>query len=197
MRFRHITSAALLALWAPVAADAASVTLPRAGQIGIGLQGQFGTLASSGVLGDAFDSGAGYAVRLRYRMRYARALGLSFESQNFDAAVDSDADTAFQSLRLVTSGVELYQFSDPRERTQRYLCVGLGLYQSSIKQVNKEIFYLLEPDGYYASAGAGFERFFWRNWAFELSGRYLSMFNDGTTNHNFQASAGLVFYASY
>jgi hypothetical protein len=179
----------------PAAAGAAPLLLPRPGTIGIGVQGQYGVLLESGTFGDQFDSGAAYSFRLRYRMRYARALGLSFESQNFDAVVSSNVDTAFQSLRLVTSGVELYQFSDPREPTQRYLSLGIGLYQSSVKQVNKEIFYFLEPDGFYGSVGAGVERFLWRSWALDLSVRYMAILNDGKVNNDIQGQAGIIFYA--
>src|SRR5207244_719777 len=81
--------------WVAVLAGAASiaaseargavvVTPPRPGQVGIGIQGQYGTLLNSGGIGDQFGSGPGIAVRLRYRMRYERGIGLSFESQRFD-----------------------------------------------------------------------------------------------------------------
>ncbi len=188
-------AAVLAGMWAQPGEGA--LILPRAGQIGIGIQGQFGTLLSAGELGDAFGSGGGYAVRVRYRMRYGRAFSLSFENQNFDATVDSQADTAFRSLRLITSGIELSQFSDPRQPAQRYLCAGVGIFQSSVKQVDGEIYYFPNPDGFYASLGAGLERFFFRSWAYELGARYLALFHEGSVNHDLQASAGIIFYASY
>ena len=50
-------------LAAGVAHAAAQVILPRPGQVGFSLQGQYGTLLSSGNLGDEFGSGPGLAVR--------------------------------------------------------------------------------------------------------------------------------------
>ena len=46
-------------------------------------------------------------------------------------------------------------------------------------------------------AGAGVERFFFGSWAWDLSGRYVAVFDDGSVNHLFQASAGVIIYASY
>src|SRR6185503_2074669 len=68
---------------APVFA-ASNIVLPRPGQVGVEIQGGYGTLLKGGELGDLFGSGSTLGIRLRYRMRYERALGLSFESQRFD-----------------------------------------------------------------------------------------------------------------
>ena len=64
------------------------VVPPRPGQVGLSVQGQYGTLMESGDIGKNFGSGPGLAVRLRYRMRYERGFGLSFESHAFDARVN-------------------------------------------------------------------------------------------------------------
>mgnify|MGYP003693672199 CR=1 FL=1 len=47
------------------------------------------------------------------------------------------------------------------------------------------------------SAGAGVERFFYRSWAIDASTRFFSVFHDGTANYDFQASIGLIVYATY
>ena len=181
----------------PALAEAApSIVLPRPGQVGIGMQGQFGLLTKTGDYGDLFDSGPGLTVRLRYRMRYERAIGLSFEGQQFDSRVAGVAgDTTLARLTLIMSGVEIYQLFDTQDRTTRLLSVGAGLAQASAKLNDNES--VFPDDGVYLSAGAGVERFFWSSWAFDFSARYYAIFQHHKTNHDFQASAGMIFYASY
>jgi hypothetical protein len=194
---------ALLSL-AAAANAAPSIVLPRPGQVGIGAQGQFGTLLESGRIGTDYGSGPGLAVRMRYRMRYERALGLSFESQTFDAREARLADTTafvrlndvrLKSATLILSGLDLYQMFGTRTRTTKYLSAGIGLAQTSIKLTDGETAY--PGDGFYLSASAGIEHFFWRSWAYDVGVRYLSVFQDGQANHDLQGSIGLVFYASY
>jgi hypothetical protein len=198
-------AAASLALLAGASHAAPSIVLPRPGQVGLGAQGQFGTLLESGKIGEDFGSGPGFAVRLRYRMRYERALGLSFESHTFDArnpdelasesTYDSLNNIRRKSTTLVLSGVEFYQMFGTRTRTTKMLSAGIGLAQATIKLTDGETAY--PGDGLYLSAGAGLEHFFWRSWAFDLGTRYLAVFQDGKANHDLQVGLGLVFYASY
>ena len=166
-------------------------------QVGIGMQGQFGTLLDGAKLGSEFAAGPGLTVRLRYRMRYERAIGFSFESQTFDARNPQPPDSLFAPERLtfITSGVEFYKLYGTRTRTTRMLSLGLGLAQVSERLRDGETFY--PNDGLYLSAGAGVERFFWNSWAWDLSARYMTVFQNGETNHDLQASLGLIFYASY
>lgn len=173
-----------------------TIVLPRPGQVGVSLQGQYGTMFKAGEIGDTFDSGAGLAVRLRYRMRYERALGLSFERQSFDARDDTpDSTFAPTELTVVTSGVEIYQMFGTRTRTVRMLSAGVGLAQLSYETFSGETEF--PGDGLYVSVGAGLERFFWQSWAYDLGFRYMALFHDGETNHELQASAGVIFYVSY
>jgi hypothetical protein len=178
------------------AVAAPNIVLPRPGQVGIGIQGQFGMLAKSGDLGDLFSNGPGIGIRLRYRMRYERAIGLSFEAHQFDSRVVGVAgDTTIRKLKLITSGVEIYQLFGTRDRTTRMVSVGVGLAQASVELNDGETIY--PDDGVYVSAGAGLEHFFFRSWAYDLSTRYFAVFQHGKTNHDFQAQLGLIFYASY
>ena len=178
------------------AAAAPNIVLPRPGQVGIGVQGQFGMLAKSGDLGDLFSNGPGLGIRLRYRMRFERAVGLSFEAHQFDSRVIGvQGDTTIRKLTLIMSGVEIYQLFGTRDRTTRMVSVGAGLAQASAELNSDETIY--PDDGLYVSAGAGIERFFFRSWAYDLSTRYFAVFQHGKTNHDFQAQAGLIFYASY
>ncbi len=195
---------ACLMLWVVPAAQAAStVVLPRPGQVGFGVQGGYGTLLERGNLGNVFETGPTVAVRLRYRMRYERGLGISFESQSYDArpgqVPSGDPPAAPQDLSLILSGVEFYQLFGTRTRTTRMLIVGAGLAQARTKLDSGETELSGETsgDGLYLAAGAGIERFFYRSLAWDLSARYATAFLDGKTNHDLQVALGLIFYASY
>lgn len=176
-------------------AEAWKVTPPRAGQVGLGMQGQYGTLLESGLIGEEYGAGPGLTVRVRYRMRYERAIGLSFESQSFDARSPADSVGSLTQTTAILSGLELYQLFGTRTRTHRMVSVGVGLAQ--ISQDTNDGGTIFPGDGLYVSAGAGIERFFYNSWAFDLSTRYMALFQEGETNHDFQISLGLIFYASY
>ena len=187
---------ALAAAGAPAHAEWIIVP-PRAGQAGIAVEGQYGGLLKSGGVGRDFGNGPGLAVRLRYRMRYERGLGLSFESERFDARSKSSEVTAQKFVTLYNYGFDVYQMFGTRTRTTRWLSAGLGLVQSRITLNDNEIQIPLSSDGAYVSGAAGVERFVWQSWAIDLSARYLTVFLDGKTNHDLQASLGLIVYASY
>lgn len=177
------------------------VVPPRAGQVGLGMQGQAGMMIETGTLGSDFGSGSGLTVRLRYRMRYERGLGLSFESQSFDArrfiAPDVEGDPYPIRANFFTAGPEVYQMFGTRTRTHRMLSLGAGLAKVAIKLNDGQTSFPTAGDAVYVSAGAGLEHFFWQSWAFDLSTRYLAVFHDKKPNHDLQASLGLIFYASY
>jgi hypothetical protein len=175
----------------------AVVVPPSPGQVGFGVQGQYGMLLDQGTLGSDFGSGPGLTVRLRYRMRYERGIGLSFEGQNMDVREASLADTAIKTLSVFTAGVDFYQMFGTRTNSHRMLSVGAGLAKSSVKLNNGETVYPTGGDGPYVSVGAGVERFFYQTWAFDLSGRYMAVFQDGKANHDFQLALGLIFYSGY
>jgi hypothetical protein len=170
------------------------------------VQGQYGTLLKSGELGESFQSGPGLAVRLRYRMRYERGFGLSFESQGFDARpgapqrdafgvpIPADTSTAPSRLTLGLFGVDFYQMFGTRTRTTKLLSVSAGVARVSRDLINGETDF--PGDGVFVGGGAGFERFVWQSWGIDLSGRYFAVFRQGAVNHNAQISLGLVFYAS-
>ncbi len=186
---------------APAAWGAGTIVLPRPGQVGLGVQGGYGTLLKSGDLGRLFGDGPTIAARLRYRMRYERALGLTFENQRFEIRTPERFSPGPDSLpgrsrvNAVLSGVEFYQLFGTRTRTVKMLMVGGGLAQTSGRTLNDESFF--PGDGTFLSAGFGFERFVYRSWAIDLSGRYMRLFLPGDRAHDVQASLGLIFYASY
>ncbi len=180
---------------APAARAERRVVPPRAGQVGLGIQGQFGTLLQSGDLGEEFGSGPGLAIRVRYRMRYERAIGLSFESQDFDARDPADSLGSVTKATLILSGLEFYQLFGTRTTSHKMLSIGAGLAQ--VSEDTNDSGTIFPGDGVYLSLGAGVEHFFWNSWAWDLSTRYLSVFQEGKVNHDMQISLGLIFYASY
>jgi hypothetical protein len=204
-----VTVAGLVALTVS-AAGAASIVVPRAGQVGIGVVGNFGTLANGGSLGKEFGFGPGVGVRLRYRMRYERAIGLTFDMHQLDARKAGYPEGAFSGYRdvgdsLLTrdrvsmnmTGFEFYQMFDTRSRDVKWLSIGAGIVQTSARLSNGETQYPLANDGTFIGVGGGVERYVFRSWAVDLSVRYQAVFYDSSVNHNLQASAGMIFYAAY
>ena len=179
------------------------VVLPRAGQVGIGVQGGYGMLLNNGVVGETFDAGESYTVRLRYRMRYERGLGLTFENNAFDARertlYTGELSTAPERLGVILSGVEFYQMFNTRTRYVSMLSLGAGLVQQRVKlnSGETELSGTLSGDGLFVSAGAGVERFVYRSVAIDVSTRYYAMFRDGKAGHNVQVALGAIFYAGY
>ena len=199
---------ATLAVAALPAHAASTIVLPRAGQVGVGISGSFATLLPSGSLGEEFGSGPGLSVRLRYRMRFERAIGLTFDAERMNSRDPSGAAGAFDSLtdapatlreymKMVTAGFEFYQLFDTRERTVKYLSAGAGLAQISAHLSDGETQYPIAGDALFVSLGAGFERFFYRSWSWDMNFKYKPVLHDGKVNHDLQAQLGLMFYAAY
>jgi hypothetical protein len=170
---------------------------PRAGQVGLSVQGQYGGMLKSGPIGSLFEGGPGIAVRLRYRMRFERAMGLSFESQRFDIRQATRVDTLANHMNAYAYGIDVYQMFGTRTRTTKWLGVGGGLVQFRRVLNDDEIDFSNNNDGVFVSAAAGVERFVWQSWAIDLSGKYLTVLQGGRANHDFQASLGLIVYATY
>lgn len=196
-----------LAVSAAATSHAASIVLPRAGQVGVGVIGEYGTLLDAGKLGNEFGSGPGLMVKLKYRMRYERGIGLSFDAQHLDSRSPSQAETEFlaipdagvtrDKLVLNSASFDFYQFFDTRSRTVKSLSASVGLAQVSARLSNKEVQYPLGGDGVFIGAGAGIERFVFRSWGWDLSTRYQAIFHDGKVNHGVQIAFGAIFYAAY
>jgi hypothetical protein len=187
---------------------ASTILLPRAGQVGFGVSGSYGTFLPTGELGSEFGGGGGISVKVRYRMRFERAIGLTFDSERMNSRDPSGAAGAFDSLldapavlrdymKMVTAGFEFYQLFDTRERTVKYLSAGAGLAQISAHLTDGETQYPIAGDALFVSVGAGFERFFFRSWAWDMNFKYKPVLHDGKVNHDLQAQLGLMFYAAY
>lgn len=191
--------ALLLTLGLASSAHAWVVVPPRAGQLGVGIQGQFGSLTKSGGLGSEFGSGGGLSVRLRYRLRYERAIGVSFERQGFEVRQLADSIYAEKTLTLTNTSVEFYQLFGTDTRTTRMLSAGFGLSQPSKKLRDGEFKLGGDDvlDGAFVSVGAGIERFVYQSLGVDANVHYQAIFQNGSTNHDIQAAIGLIFYASY
>jgi hypothetical protein len=184
------------------------VVLPRPGQVGVSGSLLYGTLLDGGNVGGQFGSGPGMAVRIRYRMRYERGCGLSFESHGLDprgadsllnyydgTRMPANSPFAYKRLNLFLYGVDFYQLFGTRTKTTKLVSVGAGLAHPVFALNGGDQQYPF-GDGAYLSVGAGVERFFWQSMAFDFGARYQAVFLDGRTNHDLQVSAGLIFYAS-
>jgi hypothetical protein len=215
-RSQRLTGTALLTFITIVTLAVASlpahaantILLPRAGQVGLGISGSYGTFLPTGELGNEFGGGGGISVKVRYRMRFERAIGLTFDSERMNSRDPSGAAGAFDSLldapavlrdymKMVTAGFEFYQLFDTRERTVKYLSAGAGLAQISAHLTDGETQYPIAGDALFVSLGAGFERFFFRSWAWDMNFKYKPVLHDGKVNHDLQAQLGLMFYAAY
>jgi hypothetical protein len=141
-------------------------------------------------------------------MRFERAIGLTFDAERMDSRDPSGAAGAFDSLldapavlrdrmKMVSAGFEFYQLFDTRERTVKYLSAGAGLAQVSAHLTNGETQYPIAGDALFVSVGGGFERFFFRSWAWDMNTKYKAVFHDGKLNHDIQVQLGLMFYAAY
>ncbi|HVP14630.1 MAG TPA: hypothetical protein VMS88_03740 [Terriglobales bacterium] len=211
-RFGIATGVGIFVLAVLVMASSAAagvvVVPPRPGQVGVSVSGLYGTFLKQGDFGSEFSSGPGLAVRLRYRMRYERAFGLTFEVHNADVRPGDFPDLivptttypagdpfAAQRANLYLYGIDFYQLFGTRTKTTRMLNVGAGIAHPVIDLEDGEKEFPWS-DGVFVNAGAGFERFFWQGLAWELGARYQAVFINGSTNHDLRVSAGLVFYAS-
>lgn len=207
-RVRAMAAMITVSLLVATAAHAGTIVLPRAGQVGVSVQGQWGLLMKSGLVGEEFGNGPGMGVKLRYRMRYERGVGLSFDTQSLDSREPGRGEGAFLPIsddstlvreRVVmnSAGFDLYQFFGTRTRTVKHLNAGMGITQISARLSNGEVQYPLGADGFYLSAGGGIEKFVYRSWAVDLNARYQAVFHDSKINHGVQVGLGMIFYAAY
>ena len=127
MPLRSLAITAILLTLAGAAGAKTLIIPPRPGQVGLSVQGAYSGFTTQGSLGQEFGNGPGLAVRVRYRMRYERAFGLSFEGQSIDARtgakfsdpvtglpLPNNAPTAPARATLITSGVDFYKLFGTR-----------------------------------------------------------------------------------
>lgn len=202
----------LAALCAGTARAGVVIVPPRPGQVGIAAGGLYGTLLKGGDFGTGFASGPGLAVRLRYRMRYERGFGLTFEQHGCDvrqgalfadpehpgAFLDPTDPTSAKKLNLYLYGLDFYQMFDTRTKVVKMLSVGAGIAHPVRMDNDKSLNFLgtYSSDGFYLSAGAEVERFVWQSLAVDVGARYHLILHESAKNHDVQASVGLIWYAA-
>jgi hypothetical protein len=203
-----VVGAALGALAPGTARAGTVVVLPRPGQVGVSVSGLYGTLLDSGNVGEQFGSGAGMAVRLRYRMRYERGFGLSFQNHGFDpregdtqvnywddSVMPADSSIGYSKANVFLYGLDFYQMFGTRTKSIKMLSVGAGLAHPVFALNDGQQQYPF-GDGVYLCAGAGVERFVWRSLALDFGAHYNAVFINSKVNHDLQVSLGLIMYAS-
>ena len=149
------------------------------------------------LVGDAppindFDSGTGFAMRLRYYLGDNRALGISLESQIFDgvrAPVNDDQPKRLTDAIIMAD----YLFYFDRESSlSRYVAVGLGLHHPGREYKS---YGEVGPDGLAASLGGGLEYFFHRSTSVDVSVRGYGLFGQGEGFlGSVEAAVGMNFY---
>jgi hypothetical protein len=216
-RFTVVTgwTLALLALVLLVgtAGAGAIIVPPRPGQVGIGMSPNVATLLDNGDLGAGFASSGtpGLSVQLRYRMRYERGFGLTWDQQELDVRdgarfwdssagtyIDPASDLYPKKMNLYLYGLEFYQMFDTRAKTVKLLSVGAGIAHPVRVLKDNELWFPLEDpgDGFFLSAGGSIERYFVGSFGADLSARYRLILHGGSSNHDLQVSLGLIWYAS-
>jgi len=204
-----VAAGVLAVLLAGTAVAGTVVILPRPGQVGLSVGGGYGAMLKSGDVGEQFGSGPGVNVRLRYRARYERGWGLTFESHtldvrdletikdywNEDSVRVAGSPFAYKKATVFLYGLDFYQMFATRTKTPMMLSAGAGLAHPAFTLNDGETQYPLN-DGPYVAVGAGVERFFWRSMAFDLSARYAAIFVGDKLSHDVHASIGLIYYAS-
>jgi opacity protein-like surface antigen len=161
------------------------------GTLSVGVQGQYGYLVGDAPPADDFDQGAGYDLRLRYYLGNDRALGISMESQKFDA-VPQEA-TGVQPREMTVALMTLdYLFYFQRASTlSRYVTAGVGVHHPSRDfQNGSEV----GPDGLVLTVGAGLEYFFHRVASVDVCVRGYGLFGQGGLLGSGEAAIGLNFY---
>jgi hypothetical protein len=197
---RWLVAGMLLAgLTASTAAHAWVVVPPRPGQLGVSLDGQYGSFFKTGGLGSEFGAGPGLGVRVRYRMKYDRAIGLSFESTDYKVRNNADTTFADNKATLLNSSVEFYQLFGTDGKTTRMISGGFGLTQVSktLNDGEKKLGGDDVSDGMFIAIGAGLERFVVQSFGIDFNAHYEMIFQNGSTNQLFEVGIGLVFYAGY
>ena len=204
-----VVVAGMLVWLAGTAAAGTMVVLPRPGQVGLSVGGSYGTLLKSGDVGEQFGSGPGMYVRMRYRARYERGWGLTFESHgldlrdletvrdywNKDSVRVANHPYAYKKATIFLYGVDFYQMFATRTKTPMMLSAGAGVAHPAFTVNDGETQYPMS-DGPYVAVGAGVERFFWRSMAFDFGARYAAIFVGDKLSHDVHASVGIIYYAS-
>ena len=163
-------------------AAAAPVTrVERAGTVGLGAFGSYGTVVGDSRFGLQFQNGGGYGVDLRYVAGPHWSLGLTFQNQMYQPE-----DSGGTQDKLVTTGLlfNVYYYRKRGLDVANYLVLGAGFYRPEIHFLevvddeNRESI-SFPGESLALTGGMGVELFIRENWGFNISGRAIAYFGDG------------------
>jgi hypothetical protein len=161
------------------------------GTLTVGAQVQQGTLVGDAPPTDDFDSGTGFAVRLRYYLGSGRALGISLESQVFDGVKAPVSVDQPRKLKDAIMTVDYLFYFDRQSSLSRYVTVGVGVHHPGKEyRGGTEV----GPDGLVAALGGGLEYFFQRSVSFDVSVKGYGLFNQGGLMGSVEVAAGMNLY---
>jgi len=122
-------------------------------------------------------------------------VGVSFESQRYNAKVAPVSALDPRWLQCITTTAEYYQYFNVRKRTPQYLLAGAGLLQTHAELNDGETDF--PGDGGVVTVGGGSEYWWKRTVSLDLSLRYYGMIrNHEHLAHAVQVAAGFHFYTS-
>ncbi len=132
----------------------------RPNTISLGIQGQYGAIRGSSRLADGFDHGPGYAMRFRYLLSRAVALGFSFEHQRFGSIqppLNVPGGVADSHVVVTTFSTEAVFYSHREKDLHPYFLFGFGYASPNVVFTNENASRVNE--GAFLTTGVGFERF--------------------------------------
>jgi len=161
------------------------------GALTVGFQGQYGMLAGDALAADRFDTGPGYAFRLRYYLGENRALGVSLESQHFEGVPDAALRYQPVEMNVAIFTLDYLWYFGRKEDVTRYVTVGAGIHHPGREYDDGTE---VGPDGLVVAAGAGLEAFVHRVVSIDLCVKVYGMFGQDGILGSGEAAAGLNFY---
>ncbi len=132
----------------------------RPNTLSLGFQGQYGAMRGSSRLADGFDHGPGYALRFRYMLSRAAALGFSFEHQRFGSIqppLNVPGGVIDSHVVVTTVSAEAVFYRHRERDLHPYFLVGFGYASPDV--VETEASASRVNEGAFLTAGIGFERF--------------------------------------
>jgi hypothetical protein len=166
-----------LAAFALVSPSDAGAYEQRSNTVSLGIQGGFGLMSGSGdyepdVLGspdpvpyDAFDTGPGLAIHVRYSLDRSHAVGFTFEDLRFDRKSGSDAEPTQYQLNNFLA--QYYVYFNRRAKTSFYGVGGLGFHRGTFRLRGGAT---IQPgEGLSSNLGAGLEYFLRRPFSIDGS----------------------------
>jgi hypothetical protein len=140
----------------------------RRGVCNLGGGFQYGLIEGESRYGLDFQEGPGYSLHVRYNLTRHTALVVYFDSQRYDAVVDS-----LDEAKIVTAHVGFRFFRIPAGDVLRFVEFSAGFYRPEIvrprtqeQSIGEDICF--PGEGFLAHAGAGIEVFFTQAWTVEL-----------------------------